>query len=86
MTGGSGNDTFVFYANFGQDTITDFAAGAGVGDVIEFHDGLFASFAAVQAASHQVGSDVEIDVDASNSILLKNVTLANLNQDDFHLL
>ena len=57
-----------------------------LGDVIEFHDGLFASFAAVQAASHQVGSDVEIDFDASNSILLKNVALANLNQDDFHLL
>jgi hypothetical protein len=32
-----------------------------------------------------VGSDVLITVDASNTILLKNVTLANLHQDDFLL-
>jgi hypothetical protein len=46
-------------------------------------DLLKAILAAVQAASQQVGSDVQITVDASNSILLKNVTLANLHQDDF---
>jgi Ca2+-binding RTX toxin-like protein len=36
LTGGTGNDVFVFGAGFGQDTITDFAAGPGVGDVIRF--------------------------------------------------
>ncbi len=85
LTTGAGNDHIVFAANFGQDLIVDFTAGAGVGDVIEFHDGIFADFAAVQAASAQVGADVQITLDASNSILLKNVSLANLNQDDFYL-
>jgi Tol biopolymer transport system component len=85
LTGGSGSDTFVFEAGLGQDTITDFAAGASAGDVIEIHDDIFADFAAVQAASSQVGSDVLITVDGSNSIVLTNVTLANLNQNDFLL-
>jgi Ca2+-binding RTX toxin-like protein len=83
MTGGAGNDTFVFHAGFGQDTIADFAAGSGVGDVIEFHDAIFADFAAVLAASQQVGANVRITVDASNSIVLNNVSLANLHQNDF---
>jgi serralysin len=42
-----------------------------------------ADFTAIQAASTQVGTDVLITVDGSNNILLKNVTLENLNQDDF---
>jgi Ca2+-binding RTX toxin-like protein len=83
LTGNAGNDTFVFGSSFGQDIISDFAAGAGIGDVIEFHDGIFADFSALQAASTQVGAHVQIAVDASNSILLKNVALGNLNQNDF---
>ena len=82
LTGSSGNDTFVFRAGFGQDTIMDFSAGASVADVIEFHDGLFANFAAVQAASQQVGADVQITA-GTDTILLKSVTLASLNQNDF---
>jgi Ca2+-binding RTX toxin-like protein len=54
LTGSSGNDTFVFNAGFGHDTITNFAAGSGVGDVIEFRDGMFVSFAAVIGASQRV--------------------------------
>jgi hypothetical protein len=45
--------------------------------------GMFADFATLQAATQQMGSDVRITVDASNNILLKNVTLGNLHQDDF---
>jgi Ca2+-binding RTX toxin-like protein len=85
LTGGAGNDSFVFDPSFGKDTITDFTAGTGIGDVIEFH-GLFASFAAVQAASTQVGADVQITIDAATSILLKSVALASLVQDDFRFL
>jgi hypothetical protein len=44
---------------------------------------MFADFAAVQAASTQVGADVLITLDASDSVLLRNVTLANLNQNAF---
>ena len=36
MSGGAGNDVFKFLAGFGQDTITDFAAGpAGSQDLID---------------------------------------------------
>ena len=83
MTGGTQSDKFVFQTGFGQDTINDFTVGAASDDVIEFQNSMFANFAAVQAASQQVGSDVLITVDASNTILLKNVTLGNLHQDDF---
>jgi Ca2+-binding RTX toxin-like protein len=83
LAGGGGNDTFVFNAGFGQDTITDFAGGAGTGDVIDFQNSLFADYVALQAASQQVGNDVLITVDVANSILLKNVMLTSLNQDDF---
>jgi serralysin len=82
LTGGSGSDTFVFKSGFGLDAVTDFTAGA---DVIEIGDALFADFAAVQAASQQVSGDVVITLDASNTITLQNVTLANLQQNDFHL-
>jgi Ca2+-binding RTX toxin-like protein len=81
MTGNGGNDTFVFKPGFGNDTINDFTHGA---DVVEFDSGIFADFAAVTAASSQVGSDVSIAVDGATSLLLKNVVLANPSQSDFH--
>jgi Ca2+-binding RTX toxin-like protein len=83
MNGGTGNDAFVFNLGFGNDTITAFGDAAANQDVIDFSSAIFANFAAVQAASHQVGSDVHIDVDGSNSIVLTNVLLANLGADDF---
>jgi Ca2+-binding RTX toxin-like protein len=83
LTGGTGNDVLVFNAGFGHDTITDFTAGAGVADVIEFHDNIFANFSAVMAAATTSGSNTIITVDADNVITLQNVAKANLNQDDF---
>ena len=38
----------------------------------------------MQAASHQVAADVQIVLDASNTLILKNVAVANLGADDFH--
>jgi Ca2+-binding RTX toxin-like protein len=83
LSGGTGNDTFVFAPGFGRDTIRDFAAGSTIGDVIQFDSNVFSSFAAVLAAAQQVGTDVTITADASNALTLKNVTLANLNINDF---
>ena len=82
LTGGSGYDSFVFAAGFGRDVIADFSAGAGLGDVIEL-DRVFAGFASLSAASQQIGADVVITADASNTITLKNVLLSSLNADDF---
>ena len=80
LTGGSGNDNFVFVANLGKDVVTDFAHG----DTIEF-DHVFQNFQAVLAASHQVGADTVIAVDAQHSVTLEHVTLSSLHASDFHL-
>jgi Ca2+-binding RTX toxin-like protein len=83
LTGGFGNDTFVFRAGFGQDIVTDFAAGASADDVIEFHDGLFADFNDVLAASAVSGDSTIITVDASTTITLQHVQVSTLTADDF---
>lgn len=82
MSGGAGSDTFVFRANLGQDVVTDFTTGT---DVLEFRDGVFADAAAALAAATSSGSDTLITIDASNTVLLKNVSLANLHTTDFHI-
>jgi Ca2+-binding RTX toxin-like protein len=79
LTGGNGNDTFVFGASFGHDTVTDLHSG----DHIEIDDHQFADFAAVLAASHQVGADVVITLDATDTITLQHVQLSSLHASDF---
>ncbi|TIP22635.1 MAG: hypothetical protein E5X67_36435 [Mesorhizobium sp.] len=66
--------------------ITDFTAGAGSEDVIEFANDVFADFASMLATATQVGADTVITHDASNVLTLKNVALANLHQDDFQFI
>ncbi|MBB4000311.1 Ca2+-binding RTX toxin-like protein [Aureimonas pseudogalii] len=83
QTGGAGNDTFAFDPDFGKDVVTDFVAGAGSVDVIQFDSSILATYAAVAAAATQVGSDTLITVDAANTLTLKNVALASLHADDF---
>ncbi len=84
LVGLAGSDTFVFRQAFGHDIITDFVSGAGSADLIDIGSDIFADFASVMAAATQVGADTLITHDANNSILLKNVALANLHLDDFH--
>jgi Ca2+-binding RTX toxin-like protein len=75
LSGGSGSDTFVFRANLGQDTVTDFTAGSDV----------LADAAAALAAATTSGNDTLITIDAGNTVLLKNVAVANLHAGDFHI-
>jgi len=84
-SGGKGNDTFQFFESFpfASATIKDFHGGAGPSDAIEFSTDIFADFTAVMAHAAQVGVDVVITEDASNTITLQNVQLANLTADDF---
>jgi Ca2+-binding RTX toxin-like protein len=83
LIGLAGNDTFTFKTGFGLDIVNDFAAGSGLGDVIKIEDGLFADYAAILAATTQVGSDATIAFDVNNRITLKNVAVSALHENDF---
>jgi hypothetical protein len=66
----------------GKDEIIDF----NHGDHIEF-DGVFGSFAALQAAMHQVGSNTIISLGVDHTITLDHVTAAtSLHASDFLLI
>jgi Ca2+-binding RTX toxin-like protein len=54
LFGGGDNDTFVYFADFGDDTIADFQDEPGAEDLIEFATAVFADAASVLAASVQV--------------------------------
>ena len=83
LIGGPGADSFVFDAGFGKDTVHDFAATGAGHDTIDFSTAVFTDFAAVQSHMVQSGADVVITVDASDTITLKNVTVASLTAADF---
>ncbi|MEP4034548.1 MAG: hypothetical protein ABJM33_24720, partial [Roseibium polysiphoniae] len=87
LSGGLGNDTFVFRNGAtGHDTITDFSAGPGVGDIVQFETAIFADYASVLAAAADVGDDVVITVDGNTSVKLEGVTTSSLDQDDFQFI
>ncbi len=78
------NDLLEFSGNFGNQTINKFLAGSGsTADIIQFATNDFSSFAKVQAASTQQGSDVVIRLDATDSITLTGVTLSSLVAANF---
>lgn len=83
LVGGTQSDTFVFAANFGRDVVSDFVAGAGTDDVMQFDHALFADFNAVLAAATQDGANTVITYDANNTITLTNVAVASLHANDF---
>lgn len=82
--GGLGDDTFVFDGIVGSNFISDFDAGAGVGDVIEISNvpGV-TNFTELQSLLSEFGGNTFIDVDANNYITLEGVSISQLNQDDF---
>jgi hypothetical protein len=65
---------------FGKNVIADFGHGD---DHIAFDHTVFANFAAVQAASHQVGADTVISLDADHAITLQHMALSSLHASDF---
>jgi hypothetical protein len=83
LAGKGGADTFVFAANFGQDTITNFTVHGAGHDTIDFSKSVFDNFATVLAHASQDGQDVVISA-GSDTLTLKNVKLGALNSHDFH--
>jgi hypothetical protein len=83
-TGTTAGDTFVFAANLGHETISNFHSDT---DVIEIDHTVFADVQALLAATHDDGNgNAVITADPHDSITLKNVTVAQLvqHQGDFH--
>jgi len=85
MSGGVGDDTFVFRLGDGFDHVMDFTAGDSSGDVIELTGYGVTTFAQLQAVMSQDGGDVMIAFDSDNQVTLHDVTLGQLNQNDFLL-
>jgi probable HAF family extracellular repeat protein/VCBS repeat-containing protein len=83
----SGKDTFVFTHDFGQNIINGFVAKAnGNFDIIQLDHSEFANLAAVQAATHQVGSNTVITDPHSpaDTITLTGISLSSLHFDVSH--
>ena len=74
-TGGKAADTFVFAANFGQNTITNFNTH---NDTIQLAHSGFADFQAVLEGAHQNGADTII-AHGADQITLTGVQLASLH-------
>jgi hypothetical protein len=80
----STNDVLEFSGNFGNETINKFIAGSvSTHDTIQFATNDFGSFAAVQKDMSQVGADVVIRLDGTDSITFANIKLASLVAADF---
>jgi hypothetical protein len=74
----SAGDTFVFAANFGHETMTNFHPDT---DVIEIDHTVFADVQALLAAAHDDGhGNAVITADPHDTITVKNVTVTQLGQ------
>ena len=82
LTGGAGDDLFVFADGAGDDTVTDFDAGAGSDDVLDVTAFGFASFAEVTDAASQVDADTLIQLDVDDSVTLLGVNVEDLHPED----
>ena len=71
----------MFREGFGLDTVTDFDDQGN--DVIAVSTEVFANFDALEDALNVVGGDVVIELDAANSITLKNTSIASITESDF---
>jgi Ca2+-binding RTX toxin-like protein len=83
--GNAGDDTIVFNLGDDIDTLRDFTAGAGVGDVIRLvgFGAAFDTFAEVLAAATDDGLHTTIDLGGGDSLILRNVLVGDLAADDF---
>jgi hypothetical protein len=79
LYGGTGADTFAFYANFGQETLYGFDTSGPQADILQFNQNVFSDWAHLLGATSQQGSDLLISLDSSNSLLLKDVSLASFS-------
>ena len=84
LTGGAGNDTFVFEQGSGSDIITDFSPNSrnGEKDQIDLTQFQMSGFQSLAIAANAEGNAV-IDLTNGDDITLLNVNPDELTQDDF---
>ncbi len=78
LTGGAGQDIFVFAANGGRDTITDFNADDDLIDLFEL--GILETDSLLLSQS---GTDVVLELGGGNDVTLEDTVLASLSDDNF---
>jgi Ca2+-binding RTX toxin-like protein len=83
LTGGDGNDTFVFGRFVGHDTITDFDARGEDHDLIQISRSHFSDFEDLRNSMESRNGDVIITIDEHNSITLEDVSRSHLDASDF---
>jgi hypothetical protein len=81
---GDGDDHVVIDNGSGKTVIADFVAGGTSGDQIDVSE-FFSSFVEVTAHSQQRGSNVVINLDNNDTLVLSNVQLSALTDGDFLL-
>lgn len=83
LIGGGGNDNFIFGNNFGDDRINDFDANSNAEDIDFSGNNHINSFTdLMNNHAVQSGDDVVI-TDGGNSLVLRDVSLGDLNAADF---
>lgn len=83
LTGGAGDDMFIYDSGHGADVINDFGNGADVLDLSEVNG--MASFTDVMSTATQVGADTVFDFGGGDRITLIGVSIATLEEQDFLL-
>jgi Ca2+-binding RTX toxin-like protein len=86
LGGGAGNDVFKFMPGFGQDTITDFAAGlvAGSQDLLDLSGlGITAATFAASVKITAGGGGAAMITAGAGSIRILNVVPASIDMTDF---
>lgn len=84
LFGGSGNDTFVFATGDGYDWIADFAAGEGIGDVLDLSSITdIHNLADVLNAAYETSDATILDFGNDEGVALAGVTMNTLHADDF---
>jgi len=85
VDGGAGSDIFTFNTAGNHDVVYGFQTSGAAQDILDLANFGYTSFAQVQSHMTQVGSDVAIALSASDTILIRNTTVASFTASDFLL-
>ena len=77
LVGGLDSDTFVFSTGDGNDTVQDFAAGAGAGDALDLSFFAFADFTEAMSFADDSTGSVVFNFSATDTLRLENVAFAS---------